>query len=92
MVHGMAGSAAVTVLVLSSIRSVLHGVLYLLTFGVGSIAGMVIISTLIGSPFAYTAMKFERVNRILGAVASVASIGMGVTIMYETGFKSGLLF
>jgi ABC-type nickel/cobalt efflux system permease component RcnA len=92
MVHGMAGSAAVTVLVLSSIRSILHGVLYLLTFGVGSIAGMVIISTLIGSPFAFTAMKFERANRILGAVASIASIGMGALIMYETGFKSGWFF
>ncbi|MGH7409504.1 MAG: high-affinity nickel-transport family protein, partial [Candidatus Methylomirabilis sp.] len=91
-VHGMAGSAAVTVLALSSIHSILHGMLYLLTFGVGSIAGMVIISTIIGSQFAYTAVRFERANIIISSLASLASISMGAMIMYQIGFKSGLLF
>jgi len=92
MVHGMAGSAALTVLVLSSINSIIYGMFYLLTFGLGSIAGMVIISTIIGSPFAYTAMKFERANLVISSLASLASISMGLAIIYQIGFRSGLLF
>ncbi|GBC83225.1 hypothetical protein HRbin10_02369 [bacterium HR10] len=90
MVHGLAGSAPLTVLVLSSMRSLAQGLLYLVMFGIGSIAGMVLISTLIGSPFAYTAWRFERANHVLRVLAGLASLGIGLAIIYEMGFRSGL--
>jgi len=89
MVHGMAGSAALTVLVLSSLRSLLQGALYLATFGVGSIVGMMLISALIGSPFAYTAWRFERANRALRVLAGLASLGIGLAIICEMGLRWG---
>jgi ABC-type nickel/cobalt efflux system permease component RcnA len=89
MVHGMAGSAALTVLVLSSLRSLLQGALYLATFGVGSIVGMMLISALIGSPFAYTAWRFERANRVLRVLAGLASLGIGLAIICEMGLRWG---
>ncbi len=90
MVHGLAGSAALTVLVLSSIRSLGLGMLYLLMFGIGSIVGMMFTSALIGSPFAYTARAFERANRVLRLLAGMASVGIGCALLYEMGPRSGL--
>ncbi|MCS6816168.1 MAG: sulfite exporter TauE/SafE family protein [Blastocatellia bacterium] len=89
MVHGLAGSAALTVLLLSSLRSLLHGVLYLATFGIGSVAGMMLISALISSPFAYTAWRFERVNHALRVLAGIMSLGIGLAIIYEMGSQLG---
>src|SRR6185369_11378440 len=48
MMHGLAGSGALTLLVLTQIGSAWVGVLYVLTFGVGSITGMLLMSGLIG--------------------------------------------
>ena len=52
--HGLAGSAALTLLVLSQIASVAMGLLYLAVFGAGSIGGMVIMSLALSVPFAAT--------------------------------------
>ena len=51
MVHGMAGSGALLLIVLSTINSIPLGLAYIAIFGAGSIVGMVGISTLIGIPF-----------------------------------------
>jgi ABC-type nickel/cobalt efflux system permease component RcnA len=89
MVHGLAGSAPLTVLVLSSMRSLGDGLFYLAMFGMGSIVGMVIVSTLIGSSFAYTGRRFARANLALRLLAGLASLGIGGAILYEMGFRSG---
>lgn len=90
MVHGLAGSAALTVLVLSAMPSVLQGLFYLVVFGLGSIVGMMAMSTLIGSPFAFTARRFERLNLVIRSLASVTSISLGLIIVSETGSRLGL--
>jgi hypothetical protein len=58
-------------------------------FGIGSIVGMVIVSTLIGSSFAYTGRRFARANLALRLLAGLASLGIGGAILYEMGFRSG---
>jgi ABC-type nickel/cobalt efflux system permease component RcnA len=90
MVHGLAGSAALMLLVVSNLRSAAEGVLYLLVFGLGSIAGMMLVSVLVSLPFVFTAIRFNRLNRALTAFASVASIALGILIIYEIGFVQGL--
>jgi ABC-type nickel/cobalt efflux system permease component RcnA len=65
LLHGMAGSAALMLLVLASIPSLVGGLLYILVFGVGSTAGMLLISGLIGIPFTLTADRSRTVNAIL---------------------------
>lgn len=90
MVHGLAGSAALMLLVVSNIGSAGEGVLYLLAFGLGSIGGMMLVSMLVSLPFVFTAIRFNRLNVTLTAFASLASIALGIRIIYEIGFVQGL--
>ncbi len=83
MVHGLAGSAALMLLVLATIKSAWQGILYILVFGLGSIGGMIFITTAISLPFLWAA-RFERTQRALTALASLISIGLGLAVMYET--------
>lgn len=89
--HGLAGSAALTLLVLTQIESPLLGLLYLAVFGAGSILGMLLMSGLVALPFIFSARKLTGVHYGLQAVAGVLSIAFGFWYAYETGIASGLL-
>jgi hypothetical protein len=90
IVHGLAGSAAVALLVLATIRDPRWAVIYLLVFGVGTIAGMIVITMAIGAPLAYTGKKFTSFNRGLAILSGVVSIAFGVFISFQIGFVDGL--
>jgi sulfite exporter TauE/SafE len=83
MVHGFAGSAALLVLVLSTIQSPLTGVLYILIFGLGSIVGMLAVSALIGLPFLFTLGRFQRLHGGARVLAGLLSIGIGFSTMLQ---------
>ncbi len=89
MVHGMAGSAALMLLVLAAIPSRTLGLLYIGIFGLGSIGGMFLMSALIGLPFSFTA-KYERLNAVVRTTAGVISVGFGLFLAYQIGFMEGL--
>ena len=90
LVHGLAGSAAVALLVLSTIRSTIGAVGYLLLFGVGTIAGMTAITGLLSLPFTIQAPRLERWRRGLALLAGAASLGFGLYMVFEIGFVDGL--
>jgi high-affinity nickel-transport protein len=90
IVHGLAGSAAVALLVLTTIRDVWWAVTYLLVFGVGTIAGMMVITMIIGAPFAYTGKRFSSFNRALVLGSGIVSIAFGLFITLRIGFVDGL--
>ncbi|MEP6903855.1 MAG: sulfite exporter TauE/SafE family protein [Actinomycetota bacterium] len=90
MVHGMAGSAALMLLVIPTIESRVVGLFYIIIFGVGSIGGMMIMSFLVGLPFHFTAARFNRFNHILQSVAGMVSIALGLMIIYQKGVTEGL--
>jgi hypothetical protein len=90
IVHGLAGSAAVALLVLTTIRDPRWAVTYLLVFGVGTIAGMIVITIVIGAPFAYTGKKFTSLNRVLALTSGVISVVFGAFISFQIGFIDGL--
>jgi ABC-type nickel/cobalt efflux system permease component RcnA len=87
--HGLAGSAALTLLVLTQLGSFALGMLYLVVFGLGSIGGMLLMSGLIGLPFALSARRFSRFNYVLQTCAGVLSIAFGLWYAYETGIVGG---
>jgi ABC-type nickel/cobalt efflux system permease component RcnA len=89
-VHGLAGSGALTLLVLTQIQSAWVGFFYLAVFGAGSVLGMILMSGLIGLPFALTARNAGKVHRHLQTAAAGLSIAFGFWYAYETGFASGL--
>ncbi len=88
VVHGLAGSAALTLLVLSEILNKggtrLLGFAYLLLFGLGSIGGMLLMSTLIGLPFALTAARFRRVDTPVRLLAGGLSVAFGLYYAWRT--------
>lgn len=91
MVHGMAGSAALMLLVLATISSSLVGLLYIVVFGVGSIGGMMVMSTLFALPARLTVDRFTRVNFALRGLAGLFSLSFGLFMVYEIGFVDHLL-
>ena len=85
--HGLAGSAALTLLVLTQIRSVSLGLIYLAVFGVGSTLGMLSMSGLIGLPFAFRGRRLTTLNYSLQMVAGGLSIVFGLWYAYQVGFN-----
>ena len=89
--HGLAGSGALTLLVLTQIQSSALGLLYLGVFGLGSIIGMLLMSGLVGLPFVLSSRKFGGIHYSLQMIAGALSITFGLWYAYETGIASGLL-
>ncbi len=90
IVHGLAGSAAVALLVLTTIRTPVAAVVYLLVFGIGTIAGMMLITAVIAMPFTFSQTRFTRLNRSLGMASGLISLCFGLFIVYQMGFVGGL--
>jgi high-affinity nickel-transport protein len=90
LVHGLAGSAAVALLVLSTIRSPLWAIAYLVVFGVGTIAGMMLMTSAIALPIAYTGSRFTRAGNYLGIFSGVVSTAFGMFLVYQIGLVDGL--
>ncbi|HXM13796.1 MAG TPA: hypothetical protein VN933_01065, partial [Candidatus Eremiobacteraceae bacterium] len=90
LVHGLAGSAAVALLVLSTIHNPKWAVLYLLIFGIGTVAGMMLITVVISLPFSFAGYKFAWLNRGLIVGSGVLSLAFGVFVCYQIGFVDGL--
>ncbi len=90
-VHGLAGSAALTLLVLTRIEmsggSRSLGLAYLLIFGLGSIGGMLIMSAVISLPLVFTANHFERLNNPLRLMAGAASVSFGIYYAWEVASR-----
>jgi hypothetical protein len=90
VVHGLAGSAAVALLVLATISNAMWGVVYLAVFGIGTIAGMMLITTAISIPFAYTSRRLAGFNRSLGFASGLSSVVFGMFLIYQIAFVDGL--
>lgn len=83
MIHGMAGSGALMLVVLSTINSVPLGLAYIAIFGAGSIASMAAMSALIGLPFARA--KHPKLGLALRYVAAVITLAIGAGLIYDLG-------
>jgi len=90
LVHGLAGSAAVALLVLSTIHNPKWAVLYLLIFGIGTVAGMMLITAVISLPFSFAGYKFAWLNKGLIVGSGVLSLAFGIFVCYQIGFVDGL--
>jgi len=89
IVHGLAGSAAVALLVLTTIRNPYWALAYLLLFGIGTIAGMMLITMSIASAFRFVGSN-ERFSRRLGMATGLISLAFGLVVAYQIGVVNGL--
>jgi hypothetical protein len=83
MVHGMAGSAALIVLSLGAMQSPALAVLYIVIFGIGSIAGMAALSTAMAYPMRLSAKVFGEGQRMIIAGIGAFSCALGATVIYR---------
>lgn len=90
MVHGLAGSAALLLIVLSSARSVSEGLTYIAVFGFGSIIGMVLVGIVVSLPVLWSLNLGRPAFLALQSLASLGSVAVGLTMMYHIGFGSQL--
>lgn len=83
MVHGLAGSGALVALVLTQMRTPMEGILYLLIFGFGSVAGMWLAASLFSVPFSMRVMSHRWLQPALVVLSSVLCIVFGTHILYD---------
>ncbi|MCI0583589.1 MAG: urease accessory protein UreH, partial [Chloroflexi bacterium] len=81
LLHGLAGSAALTLLVLGTIPSPIGALAYILVFGVGSTAGMLLLSGLVGLPVALAAAGAQRLQTAIQVVAGIGSAALGIWML-----------
>jgi high-affinity nickel-transport protein len=91
IVHGLAGSAAVALMVLTTIQNPWWALAYLLVFGFGTVAGMMVITSAIAMPIAYSGQRFAGFGNMLAIASGVLSVGFGCFLAYQIGFVNGLL-
>jgi high-affinity nickel-transport protein len=92
LVHGLAGSAAVALMVLTIIHDPIAAIGYLLLFGLGTIGGMMLITLVLSAPFAFTAVNLPKFNWRLRVASGLVSFILGVVLIYGVGFAEGGLF
>jgi high-affinity nickel-transport protein len=85
LVHGLAGSAAVALLVLSTIRGTAQAIGYLLVFGLGTILGMTAITGALSLPFTLRAPRLQGARRTLAVTTGALSLGFGLYLALHTG-------
>jgi len=90
LLHGLAGSAAVALLVLAAIGDPYWAVAYLLLFGIGTIVGMMLITLLVAAPLTYASRRLAHVQHHLRVASGVLSLAFGLFLVYQIGFVSGL--
>ena len=92
LVHGLAGSAAVALMILSIIREPVAALWYLLLFGLGTIVGMMLVTLILSAPFTFTAVNLPKFNWRLRVASGLISFSFGVVLIYGIGFAEGGLF
>lgn len=90
VVHGLAGSAAVALLVLATIPNPRWAVIYLLVFGAGTVGGMMLITMSIASVFTFMGKGRQNFSHRLGLVSGLLSLAFGILLVYQIGFAGGL--
>lgn len=90
VVHGLAGSAAVALLVMTTIRAPAWEVIYLLVFGAGTIAGMMLITMTIAMPFVSYGERSVNRQSFMRLATGVASVALGLFLTYRIAVIDGL--
>ena len=85
MMHGMAGSAALILLSLQAVQSASLGIIYIALFGLGSVAGMALLSVAIAIPLRWSAGYFRPLHSTAVALVGAFTCALGVLIVYRIG-------
>jgi ABC-type nickel/cobalt efflux system permease component RcnA len=87
ILQGMAGSAALMLVTLTTVSSAELGLIFIGVFGVGVILGMVCIACVISSVLNYTATHLERVHEKISLLTGSISIGFGIFLIIQMALQ-----
>jgi high-affinity nickel-transport protein len=90
VVHGLAGSAAAALLIVPLMDDPRWAALYLLTFGLGTIVGMSIVTISIAAPSLLAAAHMPSLQRSLRLASGAVSLVFGLYLAHKIGFADGL--
>ena len=90
MVHGLAGSAAIALLVLAAIDQTAWALAYLLIFGAGTVVGMMLVTAAIALPSLYAVTRMPTLERYLRVASGAASLAFGLFLAHQIGVVDGL--
>ncbi len=90
VVHGLAGSAAIALLVLTTIKSASMALLYLGIFGAGTLLGMTLLTLAMSVPLVALSRRFGNLELLLGRATGLLSIAFGLLLAYQIGVGDGL--
>ena len=82
-VHGLAGSAAVALLVLATVRDPWWALAYLAVFGLGTIVGMMAVTALFATPARLAGSRITRYQRGIRVAAGALSVAFGLSLAHE---------
>jgi ABC-type nickel/cobalt efflux system permease component RcnA len=89
-IHGIAGSAAVMLVLLPTIESFFVGLIYLLLFGVGTVVSMALITIVLSLPFAISG-NHQKLNNVITGIAGTSSVIFGIALMSDIAFNTTLI-
>lgn len=90
IVHGLAGSAVLALLLIGSATSTLAATVYLVCFGLGTVLGMAVVTMLLSLPTRLNPARALAFDRVLRVTAGVASVGIGLYLAHKVGVRDGL--
>ena len=90
VVHGLAGSAAAALLIVPLMDDPRWAALYLVTFGLGTIVGMSIVTISIAAPSLLAAAHMPSLQRSLRVASGAVSLVFGLYLAHKIGFRDGL--
>jgi hypothetical protein len=90
IVHGLAGSAGAALLIVPLIDDARWAALYLLTFGLGTIVGMAIVTLTIALPSLLASAHMPSMQRSLRLASGAVSLVFGIYLAHKIGFTDGL--
>lgn len=90
VVHGLAGSAAATILILATVGTPRWAMLALGMFGIGTVAGMMLVTLVLAVPALYAVSRFAGAERPIVIASGIASVAFGLMLAHRVGFVDGL--
>ncbi len=92
IVHGLAGSAAVALLVLASVRDPALACAGLVVFVLGTLLGMVLLSGVFAATVAYALTRVQRLHVGIARATGAVSFALGFVLAVRIGFVNGLFY
>ncbi|KYD25472.1 MULTISPECIES: urease accessory protein UreH [Geobacillus] len=83
IVHGLAGSAGMVLLTMTTVKGTWMAFSFILLFGLGTVIGMMLFTTLLGVPFVWMKVKRQAISQWMVKTVSLISIAYGVYYIYH---------